>query len=54
MNMLHDRRGEIAILDILFLGLLVVASAVMAYFIINLSVYKTLFLFATGIIGILT
>ena len=54
MNMLHDRRGEIAIVDILFMGLLVVAAAVTSFFIINLSVYKSLFLFATGIIGILT
>ncbi len=54
MNMLHDSRGEVAVLDLLFFGLLVVVSAVTAFFIINLSVYKTLFLFATGIIGILT
>lgn len=52
--MLQDRRGEVAVLDILFLLILVVVSAVIAYFIINLSVYKTLFLFATGIISILT
>ena len=52
MNMLSDRRGEVAVLNLFFLGLLVLMSIVTAYFIINLSVHKTLFLFVTGLLCI--
>ena len=52
--MLQDKRGEMAVKDVLFLGILLASSAVTAFFIITLSIYKTLFLFATVLLCIFT
>jgi hypothetical protein len=54
MNMLEDRRGEVAVIDLMFVSMMVLLSVMVAYFIIHLSIYKTLFLFATGLLCIFT
>jgi len=52
--MLSDRRGEVSAQNLLLLAFFVLMSAATAYFIINLSVQKVIFLFATGLLCILS
>jgi O-antigen ligase len=54
MNMLRNNQGDINIRDLLLMGVLVLFAAITAFLIINLNVYRTLFLFATGLLSILT
>ena len=52
--MLQDKKGEMAVKDVVFLGILLTTSAITAFFIITLSIYNTLFLFATVLLCIFT